>query len=75
LKAVTPFLPTPVGAPVDLVLGGVSALLALWNVHQHKTLKSLKSVQKVRESFTQAREERPPPSPPGSSATGAPSSS
>jgi len=42
VQAVAPFLPAPIGTPIELVLGGISACLTAWNVHQHQTLKSLK---------------------------------
>jgi hypothetical protein len=42
VQTLIPYLPAPVATPVELLLGAVSAGLAAWNVHQQKTLKSLK---------------------------------
>ncbi len=42
LQQAAPFLPAPVGTPVGILLGGVSAMLAAWNVHQQQALKALK---------------------------------
>jgi hypothetical protein len=73
VQAITPYLPAPIGTPVELALGAVSALLAGWNVHQQRTLKSLKSGAAIRQITQQDPPANPTPPPQGAAAKGAPS--
>ncbi len=57
-QQVAPFLPAPVSAPLGAILGGISAALAAWNIHQQRTLSALKKAATqatVNAQFTQAR--------------------
>ena len=57
-QQIAPFLPGPISAPLGAILGGVSAALAAWNVHQQRTLSALKkqsTATKIASDFQQAR--------------------
>ena len=43
LQAIAHALPAPVATPMETILAIASAGLGIWNVHTHKTLKSLKN--------------------------------
>jgi hypothetical protein len=42
VQQLAPYVPAPVSAPLGLILGGVSAALAAWNLHQQRSLSALK---------------------------------
>jgi hypothetical protein len=73
VQQVTPFLPPPVSTPVGIILGGVSAALAAWNVHQQRTLSALKKARPAEPSPSVSSPGLPPPPVPSVTGAGAPS--
>ena len=43
ITQILPFVPAPVATPVEILLGVASAALGAWNLHQQKTLRTLKN--------------------------------
>ena len=72
LQQAVPFLPAPVGAPVGIVLGGISAMLAAWNLHQQQALKVLKKDNAATELLAQNSLPPAPVQPPAPAALPAP---